>query len=313
MPLPRVMADDPPDAFRQQLAGSAELVPWDAATSDTSIVGLLTYGHPQVDDALLARLPQLRVVSNFGVGVDHVDLAACEARGIPVGNTPGCLDASTADMTFALLLASARLVVAGDNYAHGPEFTHYDPSCMIGSEVTGSTLGIIGLGRIGKKVAQRARGFEMKLLYHNRKRDEAAEQEFNIKYRSLDELLAESDFVALNCPLTAETKKLIGPAQFARIKPTGILINMARGPVVDHEALYEALSTNQIRGAALDVTDPEPLPRDHRLLTLPNLIITPHLGSASDRTRRRMREMTVGNLVAGLQGLPLPTRVRPNP
>jgi glyoxylate reductase len=200
-------------------------------------------------------------------------------------------------------------VVIGERYARTPEFTHYDPSILIGHEVTGSTLGIVGLGRIGKKVAQRARGFEMQLLYHNRRRDVQAEADLGVQYVSFDELLAESDFVALNCPLTKDTTKLIGAAQLAKMKPTAILINMARGPVVDGEALYEALGSKRIAAAALDVTDPEPLPRDHRLLSLPNLIITPHLGSASDRTRRRMMEMTVENLLAGLRGEPLPYRV----
>lgn len=311
MPLPLVMADDLPPFMCQQLAGIVELVPWREESLSSALVALITYGHPQVNGTLLSKTPNLKVVSNHGVGVDHIDVAACEARGIPVGNTPGCLDASTADMTMALLLAAARNVVVGDKYARSPEFTHYDPSFMIGLEVAGSTLGIIGLGRIGKQVAKRARGFDMPLMYHNRNRDVAAEQELGVQYRSLDDLLSESDFVALNCPLTQETRHLIGPAQLARMKPTGVLINMARGPVVDHGALYDALVNRRIGGAAIDVTDPEPLPRDHPLLSLENLVITPHLGSASNRTRRRMQEMTIENLVAGLAGLPLPYRVRP--
>ncbi len=310
MPLPRVMTDDLPPAWHQQLAGVVELVSWDEANYGAAIDALITYAHPPVNDALLDRLPNVRVVSNSGVGVDHIDVAACEARGIPVGNTPGCLDGATADMTFALLLACARKVVEGDRYARSPEFTHYDPSYMIGFEVHHTTLGIIGLGRIGKEVAQRARAFDMRILYHNRRRDEAAERELGVEYRSLDDLLSESDFVTLNCPLTPETRNLIGPAQLARMKPTGVLVNMARGPVVDHAALYDALSQERIGGAALDVTDPEPLPRSHPLLSLTNLVIAPHLGSASDRTRRRMQEMTVENLLAGLSGKPLPYRVR---
>ncbi len=312
-PIP-VLADNLPPSLIEMLGPGIEILNWDAATSSDVLaraVGIITYGHPTVDGPLLDRAPQVKIVSNHGVGVDHIDVAACEAHGVPVGNTPGCLDASTADMTMALLLSSARNVVCGDKFARSPEFTHYDPSYMIGREVTGATLGIIGLGRIGKQVAKRARGFEMKLLYHNRRRDEEAEREFGAEYRSLDQLLTECDFITLNCPLTAETRGMIGPKQFSRMKPNGVLINMARGPVVDHEALYDALVNRRIGGAAVDVTDPEPLPRNHPLLSLSNLVITPHLGSASDRTRRRMQEMTVENLRAGLASLPLPYRVRP--
>jgi glyoxylate reductase len=262
-----------------------------------------------VDGPLLDRTPNVKVISNHGVGVDHIDLAAAEERGIPVGNTPGCLDGATADMTFALLLATARNVVIGDRYARGPEFTVYDPSLMIGKEVHGATIGIVGLGRIGKQVARRACAFDMRVLYHNRRRDLAAEAEFNAEYRTLDELLAESDFVTLNCPLTAETTNLISRPQFERMKRSAMLINMARGAVVDTQALYEALRDGQIAAAGLDVTEPEPLPRDHPLLKLPNLVLTPHLGSAADRTRRCMIEMTIANLRAGLAGQPLPHRV----
>ncbi len=312
MPIP-IMADTLPPSLIAMLGDDIEILDWDTRPNSPAlprIAGILTYGHPLVDGALLDRCPQVKVVSNFGVGVDHIDVAACESRSIPVGNTPGCLDASTADMTLALLLAAGRNVVRGDRYAKSPEFTHYDPSFMIGREVTGATLGIVGLGRIGKQVARRAAGFDMRIIYHNRRRDEAAERELGVEYRSFDALLTESDFVALNCPLTPETRGLMGPAQFARMKPNGILINMARGPVVNHEALHKALTTGQIAAAAMDVTDPEPLPRNHPLLALPNLIITPHLGSASDRTRRRMAEMTAENLLAGLKGSPLPYRVR---
>jgi len=273
--------------------------------------GVITYGHPRVDDALLALMPKLRVVSNHGVGVDHIDVAAAARRGIPVGNTPGCLDASTADMTMTLLLASARNLIIGDRFARSPEFTHYDPAILIGHEVTGSTLGIVGLGRIGKEVAKRARAFDMPVLYHNRRRDEPAEVELGVQYRSLDDLLRESDFVSLNCPLTPETRGLIGREQLELMKPTATLINMARGPVVVTDDLTEILQASRIRGAALDVTDPEPLPREHPLLQLDNLVIAPHLGSASHRTRQRMLEMTVQNLAAGLAGQPLKWQVHP--
>jgi glyoxylate reductase len=313
MPRFSVMADDLPPSMIALLGDDVEVLPWDDAPGSSALanaVALITYGHPRVDGPLLDRAPRVKVVSNHGVGVDHIDVAACEARGIPVGNTPGVLDAATADMTFALLLAAARNVVCGDKFARSPAFTHYDPSFMIGLEVTGSTLGIIGLGRIGQQVAKRARGFDMRILYHNRRRNLEAEATLGVEYRSLDELLAESDFVTLNCPLTPETRGLIGAVQLRQMKPSAVLVNVARGGVVDHHALQEALTNGTIAAAALDVTEPEPLPRDHPLLTLPNLVIAPHLGSASDRTRRKMQEMTVQNLWAGLRGEPLPYRVR---
>lgn len=309
----QIMGDGLPPALVEMLGPDIEVLPWDVGSNSSALaraVGIITYGHPTVDGPLLDRCPHCKVVSNHGVGVDHIDVAAAESRRIPVGNTPGCLDASTADMTMALLLAAARNVVIGDRFARGPEFTHYDPSILIGQEVTGSTLGIIGMGRIGKQVAKRAAGFDMRVLYHNRRRDEAADRELGVTYAPFNDLLAESDFITLNCPLTPETTNLISTLQFALMKRSAILINIARGPVVDGDALYEALRTNRIAAAALDVTAPEPLPRDHRLLSLPNLIITPHLGSASNRTRRRMMEMTVENLRAGLQGKELPYRVR---
>lgn len=313
MPRIPVMGDGLPPALVELLGPGIEVLPWDTSATSSALArseGVITYGHPLVDGPLMDRMPRLKVISNHGVGVDHIDVAAAEERGIPVGNTPGCLDAATADMTMALILAAARNVVVGDRFARSLEFTHYDPSILIGQEVTGSTLGIIGLGRIGKQVARRAQGFEMPVLYHNRRRDLEAERELGVTYATLDDLLAASDFVTLNCPLTAETTNLISRSQFARMKRTAILINIARGPVVDHEALYEALSQGIIAAAATDVTAPEPLPRDHKLLKLNNLIITPHLGSASNRTRARMIEMTVQNLRAGLVGTELPFRVR---
>ena len=308
------MADGLPQALIH-LFDDYEILQWDTADGAEALErahALVSYGHPGADGALMDRMPNLKVISNHGVGVDHIDVAAATERNVPVGNTPGCLNASTADMTFALLMAAARNIVIGDHFARGPEFTHYDPSLMIGKEVTGSTLGIVGMGRIGREVAKRAAGFDMQVLYHNRSRDEAAEDELGVSYRTLEELLAESDFVALNCPLTPETTGMIGAAELERMKSDAILVNMARGGVVDTDALYDALVNKQIAIAALDVTEPEPLPRGHRLLELDNLVIAPHLGSASDRTRQKMMEMTIENLVAGLAGDPLPYQVRSN-
>lgn len=310
--MPTILGDSLPPALTEMLPDDYRVVPWtespDAATAET-VSAIVTYGHPTVDGPLLDRFPNVRVVSNHGVGVDHIDLAAATARDIPVGNTPGCLDQATADMTMALLLAAARNVVIGDRFARSAAFTHYDPSILIGHEVSGSTLGIIGLGRIGQQVARRARAFDMRVLYHNRQPDPAAESELGVEYAALFEILTASDFITLNCPLTAETRHLIGAAEFEQMKPTAVLINMARGGVVDTDALCDALRRKTIAAAAIDVSDPEPLPRDHPLLTLENLVITPHLGSASDRTRRRMMQMTVENLTAGLDGKPLPYRV----
>lgn len=307
-----IMADGLPASLREMLGDQYEILEWDDSATSPALsraVAFITYGHPQVDGPLMDRTPNLKIISNHGVGVDHIDCNAARERNIRVGNTPGCLDAATADMTMALLLATARNVVSGDKFARSAAFTHYDPAFMIGYEVTGSTLGIIGLGRIGKQVAKRARAFDMPILYHNRKRDEAAERELGVKYASLDELLSQSDFVALNCPLTKETTNLIGTRELSLMKSTGILVNVARGAVVDHAALLHALQTRQIAAAALDVTAPEPLPRDHPLLKLDNVVIAPHLGSAANRTRRRMEEMTVQNLNTALRGEPMPWAV----
>lgn len=273
------------------------------------IDGYLTYGHPPTDGALMDRMPNLKVISNFGVGVDHVNLADARTRNIPVGNTPGFVDGATADMTFTLLMAIGRNLLIGDRYARGPEFTHYDPNLFHGQEIYGSTLGIIGMGRIGRVVAKRAGGFEMNVLYHNRNRDTATEASLGVRYASLNDLLQQSDFVTLNMPLTPETRRMIGREQLLLMKPTAYLINVARGGVVDHDALLEALQNNWIAGAALDVTEPEPLPRDHPLLQMENLIIAPHLGSATRQSRYNMARRTIDNLLAGLRGEALMSRV----
>ena len=306
------MSDGLPPALREMLGPEIEILDWDESPNSAALakaIGIITYGHPHVDGALMDRVPNLKVISNHGVGVDHIDVPAAKARKIPVGNTPGCLDASTADMTMALMLATARNVVVGDKFARSPEFTHYDPSQWIGYEVSGSTLGIVGMGRIGRQVARRALAFDMKVIYHNRNRNEQAERELGVIHVPFDELLRQSDFVSLNCPLTPETTNLIGKREIELMKPTAILLNLARGPVVNHDALFAALSSRRIAAAGLDVTAPEPLPRDHPLLGLSNVVITPHLGSASNRTRHRMMQMTVENLRAGLKGNPLPWAV----
>lgn len=310
--LPKVLADLPlSQAVSELLTPHAELVPWDAATGSgaDSIVAVYTYGHPTVNGALLDKLPNVRVISNFGVGVDHIDVPEATRRGIPVGNTPGVLDGATADMAFTLLLAAGRRLTEGDRYARGPNFLRYDPSYMLGREIHGATIGIFGMGRIGSQVAKRARGFDMKVLYHNRNRRLDVEQSLGVAYASRDDVLSQSDYVVLTVPLTAQTRHLIGRAELAKMKPTAILINVARGPVVDTDALTDALARRQIYAAGLDVTDPEPLPRDHPILKLENVTIAPHLGSATDQTRGRMAEMSLKNLLAGLRSEALPFQV----
>jgi glyoxylate reductase len=314
MRLPRVVADTPLNATIEGLLyDRVEIFPWTVAEAkrDESVEGMYTYGHVLVDGAMLDRLPGLKVISNYGVGVDHIDLEAAATRGIPVGNTPGVLEGATADLGFALLMASARRIVAGDRYAHSPEFLRYDPGYMLGREIHGKTLGIIGMGRIGQQVARRAIGFDMTVLYHNRSPREDIERALapSVCYAEKADLLARSDYVMLCVPLTDQTRGSIGTRELALMKPDATLINIARGAVVDTEELTEALVRTRIAAAALDVTEPEPLPRDHPLLTLPNVIITPHLGSATVETRRRMAELSVANLLAGLRGEPLPHQV----
>jgi glyoxylate reductase len=310
---PRVVADGPLAADIIELAGDrVRWLPWQRAVdgSEEPVDGVYTYGHPRFDGAMLDRLPGVRVVSNYGVGVDHIALADMAARNVPVGNTPGVLDGATADLGFALLLAVGRRLIEGDCYARSPEFTVYDPAYILGREVHSSTLGIVGLGRIGWQVARRARAFDMTVLHCNRHRRPDAETEFAAKHVSFDELLTQSDYVMLCCPLTDETRRIINATSLAKMKPTAALINIARGGVVDTEALSEALAAGTIAAAGLDVTDPEPLPRDHRLLRMANVVVLPHLGSASWQTRRRMAEMSLENLFAGLERRALPYRVR---
>ena len=314
--LPRVVADVPLDAtIEGLLRDRVQILPWTVAVEGSSepVEGMYTYGHVLVDGAMLDRLPGLKVISNYGVGVDHINLEDAAARGIPVGNTPGVLEGATADLGFALLLATARRVVEGDRYARSPEFLRYDPGFMLGREVHGMTLGIIGLGRIGHQVARRAIGFDMTVLYSNRHRREDAERALApaVHFAARDELLARSDYVMLCVPLTDQTRGSIAARELSLMKPEATLINIARGAVVDTAALTQALAEQRIAAAALDVTEPEPLPRDHPLLAMPHVVITPHLGSATVATRRRMAELSVENLLAGLRGEPLPHPVSP--
>lgn len=273
--------------------------------------GFFVYGHALIDGPVMDQMPRLRVISNMGVGVDHIRVADARQRGIVVGNTPGFVDGATADMAFLLLMAIARNLQQGIDYARGPEFRFFDPTLFHGTEVHGSTLGILGMGAIGSEVARRAAGFDMTVLYHNRRRVAAErEQALRASYVSREELLVRADYILLAVPLTPETEGMIGYDELKRMKPTAFLINIARGGLVRHGELLQALDDGQLAGAALDVTEPEPLARNHPLVHHPSVIITPHLGSATRQTREGMFMRTVENLMAGMQGVPLPSEVR---
>jgi glyoxylate reductase len=272
--------------------------------------GLLTYGHELVTGEMMDTAPNLKVISVMGVGYDHIDVKAAFERGITVGHTPGTLDETTADLTFALLLAAARNVVSGDKFVRSGAWKVYNPNILWGAEVHGATLGIIGMGRIGRAIARRAKGFDMRILYYNRNRAPEWEQELGVEYAPFEELLAQADFVVVMTPYSQATYHLIDRKVLSLMKKTAILINSARGPIVDPKALYEALRDGVIGGAGLDVFDPEPIPADDPLLTLDNVVMTPHLGSASVKTRTRMGTMAAENLLAGLKGEPLPYAVK---
>lgn len=272
--------------------------------------GLLCLLTDRIDANLMdAAGPQLKVISQMAVGYDNIDLAAAAERGIPVGHTPGVLTEATADLAFALLLAAARRIVEGVNYIKAGEWKTWEPETLLGADLTGATLGIIGLGRIGRAMTRRASGFDMRLIAHDPSASSESAAALGVSLVSLDTLLVESDFVSVHTPLTDATRHLINAEALRRMKRTAILINTARGPIVDQQALYAALKEGQIAHAALDVTDPEPIPADDPLLTLPNITIVPHIGSASVRTRNRMAEIAAENLLAGLRGDSLPHQV----
>jgi glyoxylate reductase len=257
--------------------------------------GLLTMLTEKVDKRLLDAAPELRAIANMAVGTDNIDLEAAAARGIAVGNTPGVLTDTTADLAFALLLAVARRLPEGAAEVRDGAWGPWQPAHQLGADVAGATLGIVGWGRIGQAMARRGEGFGMEVIHSSRSSGIA-----------LHELLERADFVSLHTPLTPQTRHLIDAPAFARMKPTAFLINTARGGVVDQAALRDALSARRIAGAGLDVTDPEPLPADDPLLDAPNLLVVPHIGSATVRTRERMAAMAADNLLAALAGRPMP-------
>ena len=308
-----------PDAGLDQVLDRCEAEVWSAEVPPTrdellervpGSDGLLSLLTDPIDGEVIAAAgPELKVISNYAVGFDNVDVGAATARRIPVGNTPGVLTETTADLAFALLMSAARRIVEGADFARAGQWKTWGPKLLLGQDVHRATLGILGFGRIGRAMARRAAGFEMELIFHDPTVDEAvADGAHKVE---LDELLARSDFLTIHVPLNDATHHLIDRAALARMKPTAVLINTARGPVVELDALGEALERGAIGYAALDVTEPEPLPPEHPLYRLPNCLIIPHLGSASVATRDKMARMAAANLLAGLRGERLPNCVNP--
>jgi len=275
--------------------------------------GLVTLLSDRVDAALMDTAPKLKVVSNIAVGYDNISIAEATKRHIVVGNTPGVLTETTADLAFTLLMAAARRVVEADNYTRKGRWKTWGPKILLGQDIHNATLGIIGLGRVGAEVAKRGRGFNMKVLYYDEiRRSEEEERQLGVEYiPELAKLLSSADFISVHVPLLPQTRHLIGAAEFALMKPTAVFINTSRGPVVDQRALYEALKSGQIFAAAIDVTEVEPISPDDPLLALDNIIITPHIASASFTTRKNMALMAAENLLAGLRGKTPPTCVNP--
>ncbi len=269
--------------------------PEELRSAVAEIDGLLSLITDRVDASVLDAAPRLKAIANMAVGTDNVDVEAARERGIPVGNTPDVLTDATADLAFALLLALARRIVPGAEMVRRGEWRTWEPAADLGADLAGATLGIVGWGRIGQAVARRAEGFGMEVVHSSRSSGVP-----------LEELLERADFVSLHTPLTPETRALVDAGALARMKPTALLVNTSRGGVIDQDALRTALHEGTIAGAALDVTDPEPLPADHPLLDAPNLLVVPHVGSATVRTRARMAAMAVENLLAALDGREMP-------
>ena len=269
---------------------------------------LYSTGNIRIDEKLLAKAPKLKVIAQASVGYDNIDIAACTARGIPVGNTPGVLVNAVADLAYGLLLDSARQIVKAHAHVKSGAWGERKPFGLT-TDLAGKTLGIIGMGDIGSAIAKRAQASFMQVIYHNRHQRPDDEQ-LGVRYVSQDELLATADFILLAVTLNPSTKHLLNAETIARMKKGVRLINISRGAVVDTEALYEALVSGQVAYAAMDVTDPEPLPGEHKLLSLDNVTVTPHIASATKETRDAMALLTVDNILAGLQGQPLPAQVK---
>jgi glyoxylate reductase len=335
MSLPIVVATRqlPPKAWNK-LTAQAQVVCWESDCPVTrewlldqipQADGLYCLLTDRIDQDVLRLGERLRVVSTMSVGYDHIDIPMCSARLLPVGHTPGILTETTADLAFALLMTAARRIVEGAEYVRQGQWAEWKPDLLLGQDIFGATLGIVGFGRIGQAVARRARGFHMNVLaVRSPRQDHEFPESFEtagingeasdippVTFVDLPTALAQSDFVSLHVPLTFRTQHMIGEPEFQMMKRSSILMNTARGAVVDHAALYTALQQGTIGGAALDVTEPEPLPASHPLLTLQNCLVIPHLGSASTATRARMADMAVENVLAGLRGDRLPHCVNP--
>jgi glyoxylate reductase len=307
--LDRIRAACDADVWSEPLPPSYEVLRQRVADCD-GLVSLLT---DRIDAALLDASPRLKVVSNYAVGFNNVDIPAATARGVAVGNTPGVLTDATADMAFCLLIAAARRLVDGHFYAQSGQWKTWEPLGHLGQDLAGRTLGVIGMGRIGFALARRCRfGWDMKVLYHDMYRSEKADRELGATQVDLDTLLGQSDFVSVHTDLNDKTRGLFSREQFRKMKPTAVFVNTARGPIVKEADLIEALQSGTIFAAGLDVTDPEPPAPDSPLLRTPNLIVAPHIASATVGTRNAMAEICASNLLAGLRGEKLPAWVNPD-
>ncbi|WP_026693112.1 2-hydroxyacid dehydrogenase [Peribacillus kribbensis] len=300
-----------PDAVLSSIEAECEIRMWNESdipvpreVLEKEIVnadGLFCLLTESIDRALLEKAEKLKVVSNMAVGYNNIDIEAAKEKGITVTNTPGVLTETTADLTFALMMAAARRIVESSDYLRNGKWQTWSPMQLTGQDIYGATLGIIGMGRIGASLAKRAKGFDMKILYHNRSRKETIEQELDIRFEELDSLLEKSDFICILTPYTPETKNLIGERELSLMKKTAVLINTARGGIVNEHDLYHALKEGEIWSAGLDVFEEEPVALDHPLLTLPNVTAIPHIGSASIQTRTRMAELAAENLLLALK------------
>lgn len=322
MSKPRIYITRPlPAAAMRVLEGQVEYHMWDreneAVRRETllreivDVDGIICLITEKMDAEVIERAHRCRVIAQVAVGYDNIDVAAATRRGIYVTNTPGVLTETTADMGWAILMATARRVVEGDKFTRSGRWKTWELMGFTGQDVWGATLGIIGLGRIGAAIARRAKGFAMPILYHNRNRAEALEAELGARYASLDDLLRQSDFVMISVALTADTRHLIGERELGLMKPSAILVNIARGPIVDQRALYRALVDRKIWAAGLDVFEVEPVPMDEPLLRLDNVVVPPHLGSGSIATRTKMATMAAENCLAGTTGKIPPNVVNP--
>ena len=322
MAKPRVYITRPlPQPAMRILEGAVEYRLWDREDEPVAresllrevvdVDGVICLITEKMDAEVIDRMRRSTVIAQVAVGIDNIDVAAATRRGIFVTNTPGVLTETTADMGWAILMATARRVVEGDKFTRSGRWKTWELMGFTGQDVHGATLGIIGLGRIGAAIARRARGFAMTILYHNRRRADALEAEVGARYVSLDDLLRQSDFVMVSCALTADTRHLIGERELGLMKPTAVLVNIARGPIVDQRALYRALVDRKIWAAGLDVFEAEPVPMDEPLLKLDNVVVPPHLGSASTATRIKMATMAAQNCLAGVSGRVPPNVVNP--